>query len=116
MVYITENYIRLFHKAQTLMRRHRLWRPGKVIAWSRDSPLHTNGHFLADTTKEENWLVLVGRPSLAAYRWRARRPAPPSCFHNYVPAKKINILDDHADITKSEFNHLKRCYSMAKFL
>ena len=28
----------------------------------------------------EKWLVLVGRPSLAAFRWRARRPAPPSYF------------------------------------
>src|SRR5450759_3133827 len=42
--------------------------------------LDTNGHFLADTTKDEKWLVLVGRPSLAASRWQARRPAPPSNF------------------------------------
>jgi hypothetical protein len=33
------------------------------------------------TTKVEKWLVLVGRPSLAASRWRARRPTPPSYFH-----------------------------------
>jgi hypothetical protein len=32
-------------------------------------------------TGAENPLVLVGRPSLAASRWRARRPAPPSYFH-----------------------------------
>jgi hypothetical protein len=42
---------------------------------------YTNDHFLTDTTKDEKWLVLVGRPSLAASRWRARRPAPPSPFH-----------------------------------
>jgi hypothetical protein len=42
---------------------------------------YTNDHFLADTTKHEKWLVLVGRPSLADSRWRARRPAPPSSFH-----------------------------------
>jgi hypothetical protein len=40
-----------------------------------------------DTTKDEKWLVLVGRPSLAASRWRALRPAPPSYFHTkkYLP-------------------------------
>ena len=37
--------------------------------------------FPTDTTKDEKWLVLVGRPSLAASRWRARRPAPPGYFH-----------------------------------
>ena len=42
---------------------------------------HTNDHFLTDTTKDEKWLVLVGRPSLAVYRWRARRSAPSSYFH-----------------------------------
>jgi hypothetical protein len=42
---------------------------------------HINDHFLTDTTKDEKWLVLVGRPSLAASRWRALRPAPPSYFH-----------------------------------
>jgi hypothetical protein len=42
---------------------------------------YTNDHFLGDTTKDEKWLMLVGRPSLAASRWRARRPAPPRYFH-----------------------------------
>ena len=37
---------------------------------------HTNDHLLTDTLNDEKWLVLVGRPSLAASRWRARRPAP----------------------------------------
>jgi len=37
---------------------------------------HTNDQFLSDTKKDEKWLVLVGRPSLAASRWRARRPTP----------------------------------------
>ena len=43
---------------------------------------YTNDHFLTDTTKDEKWLVLVGRPSLAASRWRAeaRPTAPPSYF------------------------------------
>jgi hypothetical protein len=36
----------------------------------------TNDQFLSDTKKDEKRLVLVGRPSLAASRWRARRPAP----------------------------------------
>jgi hypothetical protein len=45
------------------------------------SSCHTSDHFLTGTTKDEKWLVLVGRPSLAASRWRARRPAPPSYFH-----------------------------------
>ncbi|MBM4300675.1 MAG: hypothetical protein FJ121_03960 [Deltaproteobacteria bacterium] len=43
--------------------------------------MHTNDHCLTATTKDEKWLVLVGRPSLAASGWRARRPAPPSYFH-----------------------------------
>ena len=47
----------------------------------RDGGFHTNDHFLTETTKDEKWLVLVGRPSLAAFRWRARRPAPPGYFH-----------------------------------
>jgi hypothetical protein len=38
-------------------------------------------YFLANTTKDEKWLALVGRSSLAASRWRARRPASPSYFH-----------------------------------
>jgi hypothetical protein len=29
---------------------------------------YTNDHFLTDTTKDEKWLVMVGRPSLAASR------------------------------------------------
>ena len=37
---------------------------------------HINDHFLTDTKKDEKWLVLVGWPSLAASRWRARRPTP----------------------------------------
>ena len=43
--------------------------------------MHTNDHCLTATTKDEKWLVLVGRPSLAASGWRARRPAPLSYFH-----------------------------------
>jgi hypothetical protein len=43
--------------------------------------VYTNDHFLTDTTKDEKWLVLVGRPSLPASRWRALRPAPLSYFH-----------------------------------
>jgi len=43
--------------------------------------MHTKDHFLTATTKDEKWLVMVGRPSLAASGWRARRPAPPSYFH-----------------------------------
>jgi hypothetical protein len=38
---------------------------------------HTNGHFLADTTKNEKWLVLVGRPSLAAISVGGRGRPPP---------------------------------------
>ena len=34
--------------------------------WGKIDGSHTNGHFLADTTKDEKWLVLMGRPSLAA--------------------------------------------------
>jgi len=29
----------------------------------------------------KKWLALVGRPSLAASGWRARRPALPGYFH-----------------------------------
>ena len=47
----------------------------------RPFSFYTNGHFLADATKDEKWLVLVGRPSLAASGWRARRPAPLGYFH-----------------------------------
>ena len=39
-----------------------------------ETTAYTNDHFLTVTTKDEKWLVLVGRPSLAASRWRARRP------------------------------------------
>ena len=49
---------------------------------------YTNDHFLPDRTKDEKWLVLVGRPSLAASRWRARRPAPPSYFHINAPSNR----------------------------
>lgn len=38
MVYITENYIRLFYKAQTFMRRHRLGAPRG--AWDVNRPFH----------------------------------------------------------------------------
>jgi hypothetical protein len=40
--------------------------------------LITNDHFLADTTKDEKWLVLVGRPSLAAVLVGGRG-RPPHC-------------------------------------
>ena len=53
---------------------------------------HTNDHFLTDTTKDEKWLLLVGRPSLAASRWRAQRPAPPSSFHI---KPQLNTLNFH---------------------
>jgi hypothetical protein len=43
--------------------------------------MHTKDHFLTASTKDEKWLVLVGRPSLAASGWRARRPAPLGYFH-----------------------------------
>jgi hypothetical protein len=47
------------------------------------------------TTKDEKLLILVGRPSLAAYRRRARRPAPLSYFHIKVAAKKtLHIYSD----------------------
>jgi hypothetical protein len=36
MVYTTNNYIRLFHKAQTFMRRHRLGAPRET--WGLRSP------------------------------------------------------------------------------
>jgi hypothetical protein len=39
---------------------------------------HTNDHFLTDTTKDEKWLGLVGRPSLAAI-WVGGRGRPPHC-------------------------------------
>ncbi len=45
--------------------------PGVITA-------HTNDHFLADTTKEEKWLVLVGRPSPAAISVGGRG-RPPHC-------------------------------------
>jgi hypothetical protein len=52
-------------------------------ARSSDQPYitHTNDHFLTDTTKHETYRLRVGRPSLAASAWQARRPAPPSYFH-----------------------------------
>jgi hypothetical protein len=49
--------------------------PGPPLK-TRISGTHAKDHCLSDTTKDEKWLVLVGRPSLAALRWRARRPAP----------------------------------------
>jgi hypothetical protein len=39
---------------------------------------HTNGHFLADTTKDKKWPVLVGRPFLAAISVGGRG-RPPHC-------------------------------------
>jgi hypothetical protein len=42
---------------------------------------YTNDHFLTDTTKDEKWLVLVGRPSLAASR----------CGHGGPPHQVIFI-------------------------
>jgi hypothetical protein len=39
---------------------------------------HTNDHFLTDTTKDEKWLGLVGRPSLAAISVGGRG-RPPHC-------------------------------------
>jgi hypothetical protein len=36
---------------------------------------HPHDHFLTDTTKDEKWLVLVERPSLAASRWQALIPS-----------------------------------------
>ena len=57
------------------------WHRRLACACGRYGSFYTNGHFLVDTMKDEKWLVLVGRPSLAASRWRARRPAPPSYFH-----------------------------------
>jgi hypothetical protein len=51
-----------------------------------------NDHFLTDTTKDEKCMVLVGRPSLAASRWRARRPAPLSYFHIKVQPKKTKNI------------------------
>jgi hypothetical protein len=53
-------------------------------------PFHANDHFLTDTTKDEKWLVLVGRPPLAASHWRALRPAPPSYFHINLQSKTMN--------------------------
>jgi len=55
------------------------WMTGPVLLYQRAFPYGHNER--TDTTKDEKWLVLVGRPSLAASRWRARRPAPPSYFH-----------------------------------
>jgi len=56
---------------------------GHIMAFGQEHPLtavltfRTNGYFLTDTTKNVKWLLLVGRPSLAAAsRRRARRPAP----------------------------------------
>ena len=37
-----------------------------------------NDHFFSDTTKDEKWLVLVGRPSLAAQAVGGRG-RPPHC-------------------------------------
>ena len=39
---------------------------------------HTNDHFLTDTTTDEKWLVMVGRPSLAAISVGGRG-RPPHC-------------------------------------
>ena len=60
---------------------------------------HTNGHFLADTTKDEKWLVLVGQPSLAAISVGGRG-RPPHCtearptelFAYKVAVKKLFIF------------------------
>ena len=40
---------------------------------------HTNDHFLTDTTKDNKWLVLVGRPPLAAISVGGRG-RPPTCM------------------------------------
>jgi hypothetical protein len=55
---------------------------------------HANDHFLTDTTKDEKWLVSVGRPSLAAISvgGRGRPPhcteARPTELFSYKGAKK----------------------------
>jgi hypothetical protein len=41
---------------------------------------HTNNHFFTDTTKDEKWLVLVGRPSLAASPRRPPEARPTELF------------------------------------
>jgi hypothetical protein len=56
--------------------------------------LYTNDHCLTDTTKDEQWLVLVGRPSLAAISvgGRGRPPhgteARPTELFSYKSALK----------------------------
>jgi hypothetical protein len=72
---------------------HPVRRTGKMPVPPRtfQNSCHTNEHFLTDTTKDDKWLVLVGRPSLAASRWRARRPAPPSYFHIKEQSKKYHL-------------------------
>ena len=49
--------------------------------------IYINGHFLTDPPEDEKWLLLVGRPSLAASRWRARRIVPPSYLHMKIEHK-----------------------------
>jgi hypothetical protein len=58
--------------------------PGAVdffLTYAAREEINTKDHFLTDTTKDEKWLVLAGRPSQAAWGWRARRLAPPIYFH-----------------------------------
>ena len=60
--------------------------------------VHTNDHFLTDTTKDEKWLVLVGQPSLAAISVGGRgRPLhctearPTGLFSYKLAVKKISM-------------------------
>ena len=46
-----------------------------------------NGHFLANTTKDENWLMLVGRPSLAASHLAGTEARPTELFSYKVAVK-----------------------------
>ena len=65
-------------------------KPGRLHEnWNGENGIYTNDHFLADTTKDEKWLVLVGRPSLDAISVGGRRtPAP---LHGGPPHRDIFI-------------------------
>jgi hypothetical protein len=73
--------------------------PDFFLNYTAREEIYTNDHFLTDTTKDEKWLVLVGRPSLAAISvgGRGRPPhgteARPTELFSYKSAlKKGNFL------------------------
>ena len=68
--------------------------------WLR--PLNTKDHFLTDTTKDEKWLVLVGRPSLAASELAGTEARPTELFSYKVALKNLYEYSCHSERSVAE--------------